>query len=341
MNPRAARTEPQSPERLKPPAHPRPNLNKPPHQQPKPKDSQKKEGGLGELIPPAFRFTTSMLHCEPFSTPWTLPRTTAKPDRMLRRRTPEPAPLPPITLAQIREASAETLAAAFAAPPEEAARWIAAAARAGHKEAALLYGQILADGRGVKQDRSAAFGWFRVAAEAGDVRGTNMLGRCHELGWGTPTDFAAAAALYAQAADRGYDWAQYNLAGLYARGAGVPEDRASALELFRAAAEQGHAKSLTVLGRFLEEGWHGAPRDPAAAYALYVRAAQGGDFRAQFNLGTLLVEDGRLEEALPWFQQAASNGSPDMLTVMAERLSLRPEPALRDLAAAIATQLER
>jgi TPR repeat protein len=193
----------------------------------------------------------------------------------------------------------------------------------------------------VKQDRSAAFGWFRVAAEAGDVRGTNMLGRCHELGWGTPTDFAAAAALYAQAADRGYDWAQYNLAGLYARGAGVPEDRASALELFRAAAEQGHAKSLTVLGRFLEEGWHGAPRDPAAAYALYVRAAQGGDFRAQFNLGTLLVEDGRLEEALPWFQQAASNGSPDMLTVMAERLSLRPEPALRDLAAAIATQLER
>lgn len=254
---------------------------------------------------------------------------------------PEPAPLPPVTLAEIREASAETLAAAFAGPPEEAARWIAAAARAGHKDAALLYGQILADGRGVKQDRVAALGWFRVAAEAGDVRGTNMLGRCHELGWGVPIDFAKAAALYAEAAERGHDWAQYNLAVLYARGAGVPEDRARALELFRAAAGQGHAKSLTVLGRFLEEGWEGMPRDPAAAYALYVRAAEAGDFRAQFNLGTLLVEGGRVEEALAWFRRAAETGSSDMLAVMATRLGSRPEPALRALAEEVRSQLER
>jgi uncharacterized protein len=247
--------------------------------------------------------------------------------------------VPPITLAQIREASAEQLAAAFAGPAEEAARWIAAAARAGHLDAVLLYGQILADGRGVRQDRVAAFGWFGVAAQAGDVRGITMLGRCHELGWGTPVDFPTAAALYAQAAARGYDWAQYNLATLYARGAGVAEDRAKALQLFRAAAAQGHAKSLTVLGRFLEEGWEGTPRDPAAAYALYAQAAKAGDFRAQFNLGTLLVEDGRADEALPWFRQAAASGSPDMLAVMAQRLSTRPEAPLRALAAEVAARL--
>ncbi len=256
-----------------------------------------------------------------------------------RRRHSEPAPLPPITLAEVREASAEALAAAFAGPPEEAARWIAAAARAGMRDAIILYGQILADGRGVKQDQAAALGWFRVAAEAGDVRGTNMVGRCHELGWGTPTDFAKAAEYYAEAAGRGYDWAQYNLATLHARGAGVPEDRARALELFRAAAEQGHAKSLTVLGRFHEEGWEGMPRDPATAYALYVRAARAGDFRAQFNLGTLLVEDGRPEEAMPWFRHAAETGSPDMLAVMARRLATRPEPALRALATELRARL--
>jgi len=280
-----------------------------------------------------------MLHCECFATYWTLLLLKAKPVGMLRRRKPEPAPPTPITLAQIREASAEALATAFAGPPGEAARWIAAAARAGHKDAVLLYGQILADGRGVKQDRAAALGWFRVAAEAGDVRGTNMLGRCHELGWGTPPDFPRAAALYAEAAERGYDWAQYNLATLHARGAGVQQDRQRALALFRAAAAQGHAKSLTVLGRFMEEGWDGVPRDPAAAYALYVRAAQAGDFRAQFNLGTLLVEDGRAEDAMPWFHQAAATGSPDMLAVMAQRLATRPEPALRQLAADITTRL--
>ncbi|MFC7553027.1 tetratricopeptide repeat protein [Pseudoroseomonas wenyumeiae] len=171
------------------------------------------------------------------------------------------------------------------------------------------------------------------------MRGINMVGRCHELGWGTPIDFGRAAHFYAQAAGRGYDWAQYNLAGLYVRGAGVPQDRARALELFRAAAAQGHAKSLTVLGRFLEEGWEGVPRDPAAAYALYVRAAKAGDFRAQFNLGTLLVQDGRLEEALGWFRQAAAAGSPDMLAHMARSLGARPEPALRALAAEVAARL--
>jgi TPR repeat protein len=246
--------------------------------------------------------------------------------------------MPPITLAQIRGASAETLAAAFAGLPEEAARWIAAAARAGHAEAALLYGQILADGRGIKQDRNAALGWFRVAADAGDVRGTNMLGRCHELGWGTPTDFTAAATCYATAAERGYDWAQYNLAGLYIRGAGVLQDRPHALKLLRQAAAQGHAKSLTVLGRFLEEGWD-MPPDPGGAYALYIRAAQAGDFRAQYNLGTLLVEDGRLDEALRWFRQAATAGSPDMLAHLVRSLSARPEAALRDLAAGVKARL--
>jgi len=246
-----------------------------------------------------------------------------------------PVQKPPVTLAEIREASAARLAEAFAGPPEEAARWIAAAARAGHAEAALLYGQILADGRGLPQDRAAALGWFRVAHAAGDPRGTTMLGRCHELGWGTPTDFSAAATLYAEAAARGHDWAQYNLATLHIHGAGVPQDRARALALLRTAAAQGHAKSLTVLGRFLEEGWDDAPRDPAAAAALYAEAAQAGDFRAQFNLGTLLVEAGRLPEAMPWFRAAAAAGSPDMLRVMAERLGARPEPELRDLAAEV------
>ena len=252
---------------------------------------------------------------------------------MFRRR-PAPRPVPPISLATVREASAEQLEAAFSGPPEQAARWIAAAARAGMTRAQLLYGQILLEGRGVPEDRAAAYNWFRIAAEAGDVAALTMTGRCHELGWGVPVDLPRAAAIYAQAAERGFDWAQYNLATLYARGQGVAEDRALALHWFRRAADQGHAKSLTVLGRFLEEGWEGPP-DPAAAHALYARAAAAGDFRAQFNMGTLAATAGREAEALDWFRRAAATGSPGFLQSMAERLAQRPEPALQDLAAEI------
>jgi len=242
-----------------------------------------------------------------------------------------PPPLPP---AAVREASAEQLHAAFSGPPEEAARWIAAAARAGMTRAQLLYGQILLEGRGVPEDRAAALGWFQVAAGAGDLEALNMTGRCHELGWGTPRDLPRAAAIYREAAEKGLDWAQYNLATLLARGEGVPQDRAAAMRWFRRAAAQGHSKSLTVLGRFLEEGWEGAP-DREAAFALYARAAEAGDFRAQFNMGTLALAEGREAEALAWFRRAAAHGSPGFLADMAERLAARPEPALRDLAAAL------
>lgn len=244
------------------------------------------------------------------------------------RRMPSAPCSAPVPLSAVRDASADELATAFAGPPEEAARWIAAAARAGMTQAQFLYGQILLEGRGVREDRAAALGWFRVAAGAGHIAALTMVGRCHELGWGTPMDLPQAAAIYRDAARKGFDWAQYNLGTLYARGAGVPQDRAEALRWFRRAADQGHAKSMTVLGRFLEEGWDGPP-DPAAARDLYARAAAAGEFRAQFNMGTLALDEGREAEAMDWFRKAAAAGSPGFLGSMAERLRARPEPALR------------
>lgn len=231
-----------------------------------------------------------------------------------------------IPLSAVREASAEQLEAAFNGPPEVAARWIAAAARAGMVEAQILYGQILLEGRGIPQDRRAALGWFQAAADAGSLKGLTMVGRCHELGWGTPIDLPRARAIYGEAAEKGFDWAQYNLAALMAR----EGDRAGALAWYRRAAASGHAKSMTVLGRFLEEGWE-TRRDPEAAQAFYARAAALGDFRAQFNMGTLATAAGNIPAALRWFEQAAAQGSPGFLGKMAMALLARPEPELRAL----------
>ncbi|MFC4169719.1 tetratricopeptide repeat protein [Teichococcus aestuarii] len=241
-----------------------------------------------------------------------------------------------IPLSAVREASAEQLEAAFNGPPEEAARWIAAAARAGMLEAQILYGQILLEGRGLAEDRHAALGWFQAAARAGSLKGLTMVGRCHELGWGTPVDRPRATALYREAAEKGFDWAQYNLASLMAQ----EGDRAGALAWYRRAAAQEHAKAMTVLGRFLEEGWE-TPRDPAAARALYARAAALGDFRAQFNLGTLATAAGDIPAALRWFEAAAAQGSPGFLGKMAMMLLARPEAELRALGLRIEKSVKR
>ena len=235
----------------------------------------------------------------------------------------------------IRQASPEQLAAAFAAPPEEAAPWIEAAAKLGMARAQALWGQYLLDAiGGVRHDPVAAVEWFRAAATAGDALGMNMLGRCLENGWGAPMDYVEAVRWFRAAAEAGLDWGQYNLANMLLRGDGVAEDRAEALRWYHAAAAQGHAKSINMVARFHEEGWV-IPRDPQRAAQLYAASAQRGDFRGQFNLGVLLTAEGRIEDAVHWFREAARIAHDTFRRGMAEKLAARAEPELQAIAAEI------
>lgn len=216
--------------------------------------------------------------------------------------------------------------------PAAAARLLGAAAGYGIVEAQAVYAQLLLDGRGVRRDPAAAFRWFGVAAGAGSIAATNMLGRCHELGWGVPADPAQAAIHYRKAAEAGLDWGQYNIANLLARGDGVPLNRGEALGWYLRAARQGHAKSMNLVGRFVEEGWGNLPADPVAAQDWYRRAAEGGDFRGQFNHASVLARHGEVAEAAPWFRRAAETGTLGFLRSMAAHLDAQPHADLRAIA---------
>ncbi len=211
------------------------------------------------------------------------------------------------------------------------------AACLGLVEAQTTLGQMLLDGRGTPADAQAARRWFTVAAEAGYAPAANMLGRCLERGWGGDPDMVQAAHWYRHAAEGGLDWGQYNLANMVLRGRGLARDVPWAFRLFLAAARQGHAKSMNMVARFLEEGWIG-PIDQAQAVSWYQCAAEGGDFRAQFNLATLLVQMGRMLEALQWFTQAGEKGSLDFRRVAADHLLARAEPELREAGLKIAAR---
>lgn len=256
---------------------------------------------------------------------------------MFRRRRPRPArpPRRRISADEIRQAGPEALAAAFAAPPEEAAPWIEAAAKYGMARAMVFWGHFLLHGQGgVPQDRAAAADWFRAAAAAGEAAGMNMLGRCHELGWGVAQDLAEATAWFRRAAEAGDDWGQFNLGEMLLHGHGTAPDRAEALHWYRRAAAQGHAKAINMLARYLEEGWEG-PRDPEGAARLYAVAAEKGDFRGQFNLAVLLTAQGRVAEAAAWFRKAAAGAHEEFRRDIAASLASREEPELRALAAEI------
>lgn len=168
--------------------------------------------------------------------------------------------LPPLPLtAEAAAALAPTVwHAAIGAEPAAAAEWMLQVARLGHPNAQTILGQWLLDGHGVSRNPNDALAWFLKAAVQAHPMAINMAGRCFENGWGTTEDAFAAANWYHQAAKKGLDAGMYNYANLLASGLGVTQDAAEALQWYRRAAAMGHAKSMTKLGFFYEDGrtWH-------------------------------------------------------------------------------------
>lgn len=226
----------------------------------------------------------------------------------------------------------EVLRARINESPEEAARWVQAAALNGVINAQIAWGQMLIDGHGTPRDPAAGLRWFKVAADAGSLEGVNMVGRCHELGWGTAIDRSEAARHYRQAAEGGHAWAQFNLATLLLHGSGVLPDRREALIWFVRSARGRNAKAMTMVGRFVERGWDRPPR-PLAALRWYRRGAEGEDYRGQFDYARLLLDQtGDLDAALPWFARSIENGVPLFCRQVAEGLRETPSPELQRLA---------
>jgi uncharacterized protein len=133
------------------------------------------------------------------------------------------------------------------------------------------------------------------------------------------------------AAEAGLDWAQYNYANLLATGRGVAEDQGQALAFYRQAAEQGHAKSMNLLGRYLEDGRF-CPRDLDAAVDWYRRSAEGGDFRGQFSYAAVLADRGQVDIALEWLNKALAGGNLKFLRTAHKALAAADDPQIRAMA---------
>ena len=223
--------------------------------------------------------------------------------------------------------SAPRLQALFSQDASRAAEWVYVAAADGLPQAQVCYGRMLLDGTGLTKDPVAALKWFRRAASSGDIDAVNMVGRCLDNGWGTTENPTAAAEQYQRAADAGHVWAQYNLGHLYLDGRGVARDFYRAYSYYLRAAEHLHERAMNLVGRCCEEGW-GTPRDMEGAARWYQRSAERGYFRGQYNWATVLMKQGRFDEAALWFERAATagrrrSGKPCW---MRSRVSMRPNP---------------
>lgn len=215
--------------------------------------------------------------------------------------------------------------------PHQATGLVLAVAKTGNPEAQAKLAQMLLDGNGIKQDRMLAFTWFKLAAKQGHLLATNMVGRCYENGWGSKVNYQQAAHYYQLATDQGLNWGMYNLANLLIKGLGIPKDLAKAFQLYLQAAQTGHAKSMNLIGRFYEEGWI-VEADLDIATSWYRRSASAGDFRGQCSYASVLTQQGKIDEAVMWINQAMQTATLGFMQKMANALWQSPHKQLRQLA---------
>jgi hypothetical protein len=120
----------------------------------------------------------------------------------------------------------------------------------------------------------------------------------------------------------------YNYANLLAAGKGVKQDHAAALQWYRKAADLGHAKSMTKIGHYYEDGLV-VEKDVDAAFFAFGEGARGGDFRGQFNFAGMLAARGQMDEALVWLRKVPLTATPGYRRHAGEKLLQSTSPAFR------------
>lgn len=86
-------------------------------------------------------------------------------------------------------------------------------------------------------------------------------------------------------------------------------DYAGAVAQWRPLADAGNADAQFNLGQAYKLG-RGVPVNAATAQGWYQKAARQGHEQAQVNVGLLLYNAGRKQEALPWIRKAVELGDP-------------------------------
>jgi TPR repeat protein len=171
------------------------------------------------------------------------------------------------------------------ADDEQAAQWLRQAAE-GLPQAQYIYGRMLADGRGVAADLTAARDWFTRAADSGLGDAEVALAEMMVNGRGGPVDVPGALHLFEKAADEGHVGAMFALGALHGGGHQIPTDRKIAQRWLRSAAEEGHGYAQLMLGRYLAAGANGEPQ-PEEARDWFARALAQGIIEAEDDLAAL------------------------------------------------------
>lgn len=116
-------------------------------------------------------------------------------------------------------------------------RYLKAAALNGHAKAQYCYGICLANGEGVKMNKTKAVRFFRLSAENGYDEAQYCYGRCLFNAFGIKQDYKEAAKYFKMAFEQGNAKAAFFYGLCLHQGLGVKEDKEETLKYLKFAAD--------------------------------------------------------------------------------------------------------
>ncbi len=188
---------------------------------------------------------------------------------------------------------------------------LAGMARAGDVWAEIVYGDLIARGKGTKPDPARALVWYRKAAEAGNPVAETNMGAAYYFGQGVSDDYVEAAGWFRKAARQRFPAAENWMGSLRAAGLGVRRDPSRAFFWYEKAARHGEPGGMTNLGEAYMEGV-GTPRLPEKGVFWLRKAARLGDAEAEAMLGSAYKYGQGVprsfSRAVDWFRKGARGG---------------------------------
>lgn len=170
-------------------------------------------------------------------------------------------------------------------------------------------GEVLMEGRHIPRNPARAADLLEEAVDAGEDRAALPLARMRLLGDGIPVDRQGALALLDRVESKAPAHVLVTLArALLDTDDALPHDPRRARRLLERAAEAGRTTAHTTLGKLLADGAPGVPPDPTLAVHHLRVAAEAGNGEATRYMGHLLEDQGRADDALDWFLEAAARG---------------------------------
>ena len=180
------------------------------------------------------------------------------------------------------------------------------AADAGYTEAQTALYWIFEKGLEVPRDPDAAALWLKKAAESGDKYALFTLA-LRKIKHGPEQSIVdQGVAEITDLAEKGYSKAQWYLGSHYEK-EGPDQDLVTAFRWYQRAAEQGETLSTLSLGEMLVDG-RGTEKNVDLGLRLMTKAAKQGAPYDQNQLGSKLIELGKIEEGEFWLRESAKQG---------------------------------